>query len=65
MRYIRRFFVLFRPDFVDRTILNGLNDTRRTKWFCDFLQEKFVIRTLLCDDKKASIIILRQRQHNK
>ena len=24
-------FVLFSPDFVDRTILNGLDDTRRTK----------------------------------
>lgn len=31
------FFVLFRPDFVDRTILDGLDDTRRTKCFCDFL----------------------------
>ena len=31
MRYIWCFFVLFRPDFVDRMILNGLDDTRRTK----------------------------------
>ena len=25
------FFVMFRPDFVDRMIPNGLDDTRRTQ----------------------------------
>lgn len=37
------FFVMFRPDFVDRMIPNGLDDTRRTRLFCDFWQEKFVM----------------------
>jgi hypothetical protein len=36
--------MLFSPDFVDRTILNGLDDTSRMDGICDFLWQKFVMK---------------------
>ena len=50
---------LFCTEFANEIVEDGLGGTRQKNGIYDFWWGKFVMKTLLCDDKKASIIIFR------